>query len=118
VDKEVVITIEECLTAAQQKSAQNSRVEETRRQLKRRKLTMGFHHGKVHVLPTLWNYPKMNLVQLIHLYQMGLSSEGIAALCLCKSSDMNHFDKEGIWQMMKVDEFFASLQGQEVFGSL
>ena len=33
-DEEVVITFEECLTAAQQDSAQKSRVAETRRHLK------------------------------------------------------------------------------------
>ena len=95
VDEEVVITFEECLTASQQESAQKSKAAETRRQLKRRKLTVGFHHGKLTVLPALWKYPKMNLVQLIHLYQMRLPSEGITALCLFKSTDVDHFDKEG-----------------------
>jgi hypothetical protein len=57
----------------------------------------GISHGKLTVLPASWKYPKMILVlvQLIHLYQMGSPSEGITALCLCKSSDVNHFDKEG-----------------------
>ena len=46
------------------------------------------------------------------LYQMGSPSEGITALCLCKSSDVNHFDKEGrnLYKMrcvMKVVEHFA-----------
>ena len=95
VDEEVVITFEECLTVAQQESAQKSREAGTRRQLKCRKLTVGFRHGKLNVLPALWKYSKMNLVQLIHLYQMGSPSEGITALRLCKSSDVNHFDKEG-----------------------
>ncbi len=86
VDKVVVITFEESLTAAQQDSARKSRVAETRRQLKRKKLTVGFHHGKLTALPASWKYPKMNLVQLIHLCQMWSPSEGITALCLCKSS--------------------------------
>ncbi len=51
VDEEVVITFEECLTAAQQDSAQKSWIAETSRQLKCRKLTMGFHNGKLTVLP-------------------------------------------------------------------
>ena len=62
VDEEVVITFEECLTAAQQDSARKSRVAETRRQLKHRTLTVGFHHGKLTELPASWKYPKMNLV--------------------------------------------------------
>ena len=112
VDEEVVITFEECLTASQQESAQKSKAAETRRQLKRRKLTVGFHHGKLTVLPASWKYPKMNLVQLIHLYQMGSPSEGITALRLCKSSDVNHFDKEGrnlsrMRRVMKVVEHYA-----------
>ncbi len=116
VDEEVVITFEECLTAAQQESAQKSRVAETRRQLKRRKLTVGFHHGKLNVLPASWKYPKMNLVQLIHLYQMGSPSEGITALRLCKSSDVNHFDKEGrnlsrMRRVMMVVQHFARMRG-------
>jgi hypothetical protein len=82
VDEEAVITFEECLTAAQQDSARKSRITETRRPLNRRKITMGFHHGKLTVLPASLKYPKMNLVQMIHLYQMGSPSEGITALRL------------------------------------
>jgi hypothetical protein len=95
VDKEVVIAFEECLTAAQQEIAQKSRVMKTRRQLKHRILTVGFDHGNLNVLPASWKYPKMNMVQLIHVYQMGSSSEDITAFRLCKSLDGGHFDKEG-----------------------
>ena len=73
---------------------------------------MGFHHGKLTVLLASWKYPKMNLAQLIHLYQMGSPSEVITALHFYKSSDVNHFDKEGrnlsrMQRMMKVVEHFA-----------
>lgn len=47
------------------------------------------------MLPALWTYPNMNLVQMIHFYQMGSPSEGVTALCLCSSLDVGHFDKEG-----------------------
>ncbi len=110
-DKKVVITFEEYLTAAQQESAQKLRVVETRRQLMHRKLTVGFHHGNLTVFAS-WKYPTIDLVQLIHLYQMGLPSEGITALCLCKSSDVNHLDKEvrnlsRMQHVMTVVEHFA-----------
>ena len=45
VDEEVLITFEECLTAAQQDSARKTRVAENRRQLKQRKLTVDFTMG-------------------------------------------------------------------------
>ncbi len=40
---------------------------ETKRQLKKRKLTVGFHHGMLNPLPPTWVYSKMNCIQLINL---------------------------------------------------
>jgi len=58
----------------------------------------------------------MNLVQLIHLYQMGSPSEGVTALCLCTSALVGHCDKEGTnlsWmqRVMKVIEQFGRQWG-------
>jgi hypothetical protein len=58
----------------------------------------------------------MTLVQLIHLYLMGSPSEGDAALCLCDSAQVGHFDKEGMnlsrmKRVMKVVEHYAKGQG-------
>jgi hypothetical protein len=58
----------------------------------------------------------MTLVQLIHLYLMGSPSEGVAALSLCNSAHVGHFDKEGInlsrmKRVMKVVEHYAKGRG-------
>ena len=45
---------------------------ETQKQMKRRKLTVGYHHGKLNPLPPNWKYPKVNLVQLIHMWLLHL----------------------------------------------
>ncbi len=116
VEEEIVITFDERTPTAM---ANHSRVMETRRQLKRRKLTVGFHHGKLNVLPADWTYPKMNLVQLIHLYQMGSPSEGVTALCLCTSARVRHFDKGGtnLSRMLRVMKVFKHFGWCQVYGS-
>ncbi len=113
IEEEIVITFDERTPAA---VANHSRVAETRRQLKCRKLIVGFHHGKLNVLPANWTYPKMNLVQLIHLYLMGSPSEGVTALRLCISAHVGHFDEEGtnllrMRRVMKVIEQFGRRRG-------
>ena len=54
----------------------------------------------------------MNLVQMIHLYQMGSPSEGVTALRMCTSVHVGHFDTEGtnlsrMQRVMKVIEHFG-----------
>ena len=113
VEDEIVITFDE---RAPTVAANRTRIAETRRQLKRRKLTVGLHHGKLNVLPANWKYPKMTMVQLIHLYLMGSPSEGVAALRLCNSAHVGHFDKEGMnlsrmKRVIKVVEHYAKQRG-------
>ena len=41
--------------------------ERTKKQLKTRQYTVGFHHGKLNPLPSNWRYPKgLTLIQLIN----------------------------------------------------
>jgi hypothetical protein len=58
----------------------------------------------------------MTMVQLIHLYLMGSPSEGVAALRLCNSAHVGHFDKEGrnlsrMKRVIKVVEHYAKRRG-------
>ena len=61
---------------------------------------------------TSFGLTSMTPFAAVALYQMGSPSEGITALRLCKSSDVNHFDTEGrnlsrMRRVMKVVEHFA-----------
>ena len=85
--------------------------------MKKRKMTVGFHHGVLSTLPsTLKAYPEMNLESLINMWLMGSASEGITALGFLNSSMVRHFDKEGMRlsrmrRLMKVVEIFAKKRG-------
>ena len=69
--------------------------DKTKKQLKRRKTTSGllagYHHGHLDPLPLTWKYPtKMNVIQMITLFQMVHPSEGVA-LKLLNTADNKHF---------------------------
>jgi hypothetical protein len=77
VEDEIVITFDE---RAPTVAANRTRIAETRRQLKRRKLTVGLHHGKLNVLPANWKYPKMTMVRRDSHKGLGWCLEGYVAL--------------------------------------
>ena len=68
---------------------------ETKRQLKKRKLTVGFHHGMLNPLPPTWVYPKMNCIQLINLWLLGAPAENVTPLKNLTSKHVLHFDDTG-----------------------
>lgn len=48
----------------------------TKKQLKRRRFTVGFHHNKFNVLPALWRYPKgVTLIHLMNLWLIGVKND-------------------------------------------
>ena len=55
-----------------------------------RQLTVGFHHGKLQVLPPLWKFPKMNAKQLIDNWYVGNSRDKIPPLVLLTHHDVAH----------------------------
>jgi hypothetical protein len=69
-------------------------------QRKKQGAVVGYHHGRLNVLPALYQYrypEKMNLIQMtMALYLMGNPKEGVAALRYCRRApDATHFDEGG-----------------------
>jgi hypothetical protein len=85
----------------------------TQDQLKKRKLTVGNHHSKLNLLPAPWSYPaRMNVIQMITLFQMGCPAEGVCPLKLVRSDLVNHCDAGGrdllqMKRLMKLVQHFA-----------
>ena len=47
------------------RSLERKKISEAKLKLKKRKLTVGFHHGRLQVVPVYWTFPKMTIKQLI-----------------------------------------------------
>lgn len=100
----------------QQRTAKSTR-DAAKETMKRRKTTIGFHHGTLNPLPSDFvGYPRMNLQQMISMWLMGSSSEGIIALRQLNSKNVNYFDKEGanlsrMRRLMAAVEHYARLRG-------
>jgi hypothetical protein len=89
---------------------------QTQQQMKRRKLTVGYHYGRLSPLPLNWKSPKMNFVQMIHMWLMGSLADDVAALRYLDSLQVGHFDKEGqklsrMRRVMRVVQHFACMRG-------
>jgi len=71
----------------------------TQQQLQSRKshgLLVGFHHGVLNPLLSMWGYPKrMNLIQMITFYQMGSPMESVPPLKYIATKQVSHFYKDG-----------------------
>ena len=65
----------------------------TKRIMAKRQLTMGYHHGKLQVLPPCWEFPKMNIKQLIDNWYVGNLREQIPALVLLTHHDVAHLGR-------------------------
>jgi hypothetical protein len=85
----------------------------TKEQLGKRCLKVGFHHGHFNPLPSSFRYPKkMNIIQMITLYQMGSPSDGVPPLKMLSCVHVRHFDIDGnglsrMSCIMKVVKHFA-----------
>jgi len=65
----------------------------TKKQLKRRRFTVGFHHNKFNVLPALWRYPKgVTLIHLMNLWLIGLKNDNVPPLGILDTQSVKHFD--------------------------
>jgi hypothetical protein len=113
-EEDVCITFEESVAV---ESVREAAIRcKTQDQLKKRKLTVGNHHGKLNPLPASWRYPsRMNVIQMITLFQMGCPVEGVCPLKLLRSDLVNHFDAEGrdlsqMKRLMKVVQHFAEIR--------
>ena len=63
--------------------------------LSSRRLTMGFHHGRLQVLPPTWTFPKMNIKQLVDNWYIGNNKESIPPLKLLQPLHVQHLGTGG-----------------------
>ena len=66
----------------------------TKKVMAKRQLSMGFHHGKLQVLPPRWKFPKMNAKQLIDNWYVGNAREKVPPLALLSHNDVAHLGTE------------------------
>ena len=90
-DDKIIITFDEPMDDF---IVDRMRRQKAKEQVKRRKMTFGFHHGVLNPLPSSWSYPKMNMIQLINLYLLGSPAEGVSALHHLNSKHVMHFEKK------------------------
>ena len=62
----------------------------TKEATKRRKLTIGFHHGQLQVLPPTWAFLKMNCKKLVHNLYVCNKGEWIPPLAMLSHNDVAH----------------------------
>ena len=80
-----------------------------------KRLLVVFHHGVLNPHPSMLRYPRrMNLIQMITLYQMWSSMQSVPPLKYISTNQVSHIDKDGecISRMrivMKVVRHFTEL---------
>ena len=58
--------------------------------LKKRKLTVGFYHGRLQVVQDYWTFPNMNIKQLIDNWFIGNEREKIPPFAVLQFNDVSH----------------------------
>ena len=67
---------------------------------------MGYHHGKLNVLPSNYQFPMMTCYQLIVNLLLGSVSDNVTRLWTLSSKEVKHINNGmRMWNMMK---FFMS----------
>ena len=63
---------------------------------------MGYHHGKLNVLPSTYQFPPMTFSKLIVNWLLGSVYENVTPLCTFISKEVKHINKGmRMWNMMK-----------------
>ena len=67
------------------RALEREKISEAKLKSKKRKLTVGFHHGRFQVVPVYWKFLNMNIKQLIDNWFIGNERENILpfAVLLC-----------------------------------
>jgi hypothetical protein len=65
--------------------------EKSKAALKRRKMKIGYHHGRIQVLPVHWDFPQMTLRQLAENWLIH-SGDDVPPLKLLSSADVVHLE--------------------------
>jgi hypothetical protein len=88
-----------------------------KKQLKRRRFTVGFHNNKFNVLPALWRYPKgVTLIHLMNLWLIGVKNDNVPPLGILDTQSFKHFDNNArrystFKQVMVIVERFGRERG-------
>ena len=65
--------------------------EKTATQIKKRKLTVGWHHGKLNPLPSTWEFPKnTTLINMMNMWLLGNKKENVPPFKFLSSSNVKH----------------------------
>ena len=84
--------------------------EETKEQLQKRQLSIGYHHGQLNPLPSAWQYPTgMTLIQLINLWLIGIRDENVPPLYMVRPTLVSHFD-HGSRQYSKMKQVMKNVE--------
>ena len=60
-------------------------------QVKERKLTFGWHHGKLNPLPSTGEFPKnMTLINMMNMWLLGIKKENVQPFKFLSSSNVKH----------------------------
>jgi hypothetical protein len=63
--------------------------------LSSRRLTMGYHNGRLQVLPPTWTFPKMNIKQLVDNWYIGNKKESVPPMKLLQPLHVQHLGTRG-----------------------
>ena len=70
--------------------------------IKRRRLSVGFHNGKLQVLPPIWDFPKMAAKNLIDNWHVGDKKVGVPPFYYLTANHVDHLGtqkNEGLERM-------------------
>ena len=68
---------------------------EAEKQMKKRKIIVGFHHGKLNPLPSNWNFPKsLTVIALINMWHRGSTRDNIPAFKYLSVYNVAHIKQE------------------------
>ena len=84
----------------------------TQQQLEKRKLTIGYHHGRLNPLPSSWTFPKgFTVIQLTNMWLLGNQKKHVPPMGMMEPEYIKHIDPKGrryskMKQVMaKIEEF-------------
>ena len=88
----------------------------TQRQLKRRRFTIGFHHGKLNPLPSTWVFPKgLSIINMMNMWYCGNPKEQVPPFRYLKGPHVSHLKngRENISKIGRVMEFIVMFVKEE-----
>ena len=84
--------------------------DQTRSQLKRRQIKVGYHHGKLNPLPSTWKFPRgLPIINLITLWIIGNKRENIPPLRLLTAANVEHL-KQGRNNLSKMKQVMIQIK--------